>query len=148
MESDMAVERTLSIIKPGAVAKNLIGKIITRFEEEGLHIVAARMIHLSREQAGAFYAVHRERPFYPELVTYMTESPIIALVLEGENAIARNRDLMGATDPSKALPGTIRGDFAVSITRNTVHGSDGPETAATEIAFFFSQADLPATHAD
>ena len=138
----MAVERTLSIIKPGAVAKNLIGKIITRFEEEGLQIIAARMIHLTPEQAQAFYAVHRERPFYPELVAYMTESPIIALVLEGENAIARNRALMGATDPSKAMPGTIRGDFAKSITRNTVHGSDAPETAATEIAFFFSQADL------
>ncbi len=138
----MAVERTLSIIKPGAVARNLIGKIITRFEEEGLQIIAARMIHLTPEQAQAFYAVHRERPFYPELVAYMTESPIIALVLEGENAIARNRDLMGATDPSKAMPGTIRGDFAKSITRNTVHGSDAPETAATEIAFFFSQADL------
>ena len=138
----MAVERTLSIIKPGAVAKNLIGKIITRFEEEGLRIIAARMIHLTTEQAQAFYAVHRERPFYPELVAYMTESPIIALVLEGDNAIARNRDLMGATDPSKAMPGTIRGDFAKNITRNTVHGSDAPETAATEIAFFFSQADL------
>lgn len=139
----MAVERTLSIIKPGAVAKNLIGKIISRFEEEGLHIIAARMIHLTQEQAGAFYAVHRERPFYPELVAYMTESPIITLVLEGENAIARNRELMGATDPSKALPGTIRGDFAKSVTRNTVHGSDSPETAVTEIAFFFSQCDLP-----
>ncbi|MDQ5908081.1 MAG: nucleoside-diphosphate kinase [Pseudomonadota bacterium] len=138
----MAVERTLSIIKPGAVAKNLIGKIITRFEEEGLRIIAARMVHLTPEQAGAFYEVHRERPFYAELVKYMTESPIITLVLEGENAIARNRQLMGATDPSKALPGTIRGDFAVSVTRNTVHGSDAPETAATEIAFFFSQADL------
>ena len=138
----MAVERTLSLIKPGAVAKNLIGKIISRFEEEGLRIIAARMIHLTPEQAQAFYAVHRERPFYPELVAYMTESPIIALVLEGENAITRNRDLMGATDPSKALPGTIRGDYAKSITRNTVHGSDAPETAATEIAFFFSQADL------
>ena len=138
----MAVERTLSIIKPGAVAKNLIGKIITRFEEEGLQIIAARMIHLTPEQAQAFYAVHRERPFYPDLVAYMTESPIITLVLEGENAIARNRALMGATDPSKAMPGTIRGDFAKSITRNTVHGSDAPETAATEIAFFFSQADL------
>ena len=142
MEADMAVERTLSIIKPGAVAKNLIGKIITRFEEEGLQIIAARMIHLTPEQAQAFYAVHRERPFYPDLVAYMTESPIITLVLEGENAIARNRALMGATDPSKAMPGTIRGDFAKSITRNTVHGSDAPETAATEIAFFFSQADL------
>jgi nucleoside-diphosphate kinase len=138
----MAVERTLSIIKPGAVAKNLIGKIITRFEEEGLRIIAVRMIHLTSEQAQAFYAVHRERPFFSELVAYMMESPILALVLEGENAIARNRELMGATDPSKAMPGTIRGDFAKSITRNTVHGSDALETAATEIAFFFSQADL------
>lgn len=138
----MAVERTLSIIKPGAVARNLIGKIITRFEEEGLRIIAVRMIHLTKVQAESFYAVHRERPFFGELVAYMMESPILALVLEGENAIARNRELMGATDPSKAVPGTIRGDFAVSITRNTVHGSDSLETAATEIAFFFSQADL------
>ena len=138
----MAVERTLSIIKPGAVARNLIGKIITRFEEEGLRIIAVRMIHLTKAQSESFYAVHRERPFFAELVNYMMESPILALVLEGENAIARNRELMGATDPSKAMPGTIRGDFAVSITRNTVHGSDSPETAATEIAFFFSQADL------
>ena len=138
----MAVERTLSIIKPGAVARNLIGKIITRFEEEGLRIIAVRMIHLTKAQAESFYAVHRERPFFAELVNYMMESPILALVLEGENAIARNRELMGATDPSKAMPGTIRGDFAVSITRNTVHGSDSLETAATEIAFFFSQADL------
>jgi nucleoside-diphosphate kinase len=138
----MAVERTLSIIKPGAVARNLIGKIITRFEEEGLRIIAVRMIHLTKAQAESFYAVHRERPFFAELVTYMMESPILTLVLEGENAIARNRELMGATDPSKAMPGTIRGDFAVSITRNTVHGSDSSETAATEIAFFFSQADL------
>ena len=138
----MAVERTLSIIKPDAVARNLIGKIITRFEEEGLRIIAVRMIHLTKAQAESFYAVHRERPFYVELVAYMMESPILALVLEGENAIARNRELMGATDPGKATPGTIRGDFAVSITRNTVHGSDSPETAATEAAFFFSQADL------
>ncbi|KAB2932493.1 MAG: nucleoside-diphosphate kinase [Candidatus Contendobacter sp.] len=138
----MAVERTLSIIKPGAVARNLIGKIITRFEEEGLRIIAVRMIHLTEAQAKSFYAVHRERPFFGELVAYMMESPILALVLEGENAIARNRELMGATDPSKAMPGTIRGDFAVSVTRNTVHGSDSTETAAAEIAFFFSQADL------
>jgi len=142
MEADMAVERTLSIIKPDAVARNLIGKIITRFEEEGLRIIAVRMIHLTKAQAESFYAVHRERPFYVELVAYMMESPILALVLEGENAIARNRELMGATDPGKATPGTIRGDFAISITRNTVHGSDSPETAATEAAFFFSQADL------
>lgn len=138
----MAVERTLSIIKPGAVARNLIGNIITRFEEQGLRVIAARMIHLTEEQAQAFYAVHRERPFFPELVAYMTESPFIALVLEGENAIAKNRELMGPTDPSKAAPGTIRGDFGKSITRNTVHGSDSPETAVTEIAFFFSLVDL------
>jgi nucleoside-diphosphate kinase len=138
----MAVERTLSIIKPGAVAKNLIGKIIARFEEQGLCIIAARMIHLTEEQAQAFYAVHRERPFFSELVAYMTESPFIALVLEGEDAIAKNRELMGATDPSQATPGTIRGDFGRSITRNTVHGSDSPETAVTEINFFFSYVDL------
>ena len=138
----MAVERTLSIIKPGAVARNLIGNIIARFEAQGLSIIAARMIHLTEEQAQAFYAIHRERPFFPELVAYMTESPFIALVLEGENAIAKNRELMGPTDPSKAAPGTIRGDFGRTITRNTVHGSDSPETAITEIAFFFSQVDL------
>ena len=138
----MAVERTLSIIKPGAVARNLIGNIIARFEEAGLRIIAARMIHLTEEQAQSFYAVHRERPFFPELVAYMTESPFIALVLEGENAIAKNRELMGPTDPSKAAAGTIRGDFGKSITRNTVHGSDAPETAITEIAFFFSHVDL------
>jgi nucleoside-diphosphate kinase len=143
----MAVERTLSIIKPGAVARNLIGKIIARFEEQGLCIIAARMIHLTEEQAQAFYAVHRERPFFSELVAYMTESPFIALVLEGEDAIAKNRELMGATDPSKAMPGTIRGDFGRSITRNTVHGSDSPETAVTEINFFFSYVDLfPRAH--
>lgn len=143
----MAVERTLSIIKPGAVARNLIGKIIARFEEQGLCIIAARMIHLTQEQAQAFYAVHRERPFFDELVAYMTESPFIALVLEGEDAIAKNRELMGATDPSKAMPGTIRGDFGRSITRNTVHGSDSPETAVTEINFFFSYVDLfPRAH--
>lgn len=138
----MAVERTLSIIKPGAVARNLIGNIIARFEAQGLSIIAARMIHLTEEQAQAFYAIHRERPFFPQLVAYMTESPFIALVLEGENAIAKNRELMGPTDPTKAAPGTIRGDFGRSITRNTVHGSDSPETAVTEIAFFFSQVDL------
>ncbi len=138
----MAVERTLSIIKPGAVARNLIGNIIARFEAQGLSIIAARMIHLTAEQAQAFYAIHRERPFFPELVAYMTESPFIALVLEGENAIAKNRELMGPTDPTKAAPGTIRGDFGRSITRNTVHGSDSPETAVTEITFFFSQVDL------
>jgi nucleoside-diphosphate kinase len=138
----MALERTLSIIKPGAVARNLIGKIIARFEDADLRIIAARMVQLSEEHAGRFYAVHRERPFYPELVAYMTEGPVLALMLEGENAIAKNRELMGSTDPSKAQPGTIRADFAKNTTRNTVHGSDAPETAAVEIAFFFSQFDL------
>jgi nucleoside-diphosphate kinase len=139
----MALERTLSIIKPGAVRRNIIGQIISRFENANLRIVAARMVHLSQEQAEQFYAVHRERPFYSELVAYMTEGSILALVLEGEDAIARNRALMGSTDPNKAVPGTIRFDFAKNTTRNTVHGSDSPETAVTEIAFFFSQCDLP-----
>ena len=138
----MALERTLSIIKPGAVRRNIIGQIISRFENANLRIAAARMVHLSQEQAEQFYAVHRERPFYSELVAYMTEGSILALVLEGEDAIARNRALMGSTDPNKAVPGTIRFDFAKNTTRNTVHGSDSPETAATEISFFFSQADL------
>jgi nucleoside-diphosphate kinase len=139
----MALERTLSIIKPGAVRRNISGQIISRFENANLRIVAARMVHLSQEQAEQFYAVHRERPFYAELVAYMTEGSILALVLEGEDAIARNRSLMGSTDPNKAVPGTIRFDFAKNTTRNTVHGSDSPETAFTEIAFFFSQCDLP-----
>jgi len=139
----MALERTLSIIKPGAVRRNIIGQIISRFENANLRIAAARMVHLSQEQAEQFYAVHRERPFYSQLVAYMTEGSILALVLEGEDAIARNRALMGSTDPNKAVPGTIRFDFAKNTTRNTVHGSDSPETAATEIAFFFSQCDLP-----
>jgi len=133
----MAVERTLSIIKPDAVAKNAIGQILARFEAAGLKIVAARMMHLSRQDAEAFYAVHRERPFFRDLVDFMASGPIMVQVLEGEGAIARNRELMGATDPKKAARGTIRADFADSIDANAVHGSDGPETARTEIAFFF-----------
>ncbi len=135
----MAIERTFSIIKPDAVAKNHIGDIYQRFEQGGLRIVAARMLHLSREQASAFYAVHQDRPFFGELVDFMTSGPIMVQVLEGENAIARNRELMGATDPAKAAPGTIRADFANEVTENAVHGSDGPDTAAVEIAFFFPE---------
>jgi nucleoside-diphosphate kinase len=133
----MAIERTLSIIKPDAVRKNLIGKILARFEAAGLQIVAARMMRLSRADAEAFYAVHRERPFFRDLVEFMTSGPIMVQALEGEGAIMKNRDLMGATDPKKAAPGTIRADFAESIDANAVHGSDGEETARTEIAFFF-----------
>jgi len=133
----MAVERTLSIIKPDAVAKNVIGKIYQRFEDTGLKVIAARMTHLSEREAGEFYAVHRERPFFKDLVTFMASGPVMVQVLEGEGAIAKNRDLMGATDPKKAAPGTIRADFADSIDANAVHGSDAPETAAVEIAFFF-----------
>ncbi len=135
----MAIERTFSIIKPDTVAKNHIGAIYQRFEQGGLRIVAARMLHLSREQAAAFYAVHQERPFFGELIDFMTSGPIMVQVLEGENAIARNRELMGATDPKKAAPGTIRADFAQEVTENAVHGSDGPDTAAVEIAFFFPE---------
>lgn len=138
----MAVERTLSIIKPDAVAKNVIGQIYARFEGAGLKIVAARMMHLSREQAGAFYAVHKERPFYADLVSFMTSGPVMIQALEGEDAIRRNRDLMGATDPKKADAGTIRADFADSIDANAVHGSDGVETAGSEIAFFFPTLEL------
>lgn len=138
----MAVERTLSIIKPDAVAKNIIGQIYRRFEDRGLQIVAARMLHLSRDQAERFYEIHQERAFYQELVAYMTSGPVMVQVLEGENAIALNREIMGATDPRKAAPGTIRADFAESITQNAVHGSDALETATVEIAFFFGQADL------
>lgn len=134
----MATERTISIIKPDGVQKNIIGEIYRRFESAGLQIVAARMLHLTREQAGDFYAVHRERPFYSDLIEYMTSGPVMVQVLEGEDAIARNREIMGATDPSKADPGTIRADFAASIEENVVHGSDGPETARQEIGFFFS----------
>ncbi len=136
----MAVERTLSIIKPDAVAKNVIGEIYARFEKAGLRIVAARMMHLSRAEAEGFYAVHRERPFFRDLVEFMTSGPVMVQVLEGNNAIALNRELMGATDPKKAAVGTIRKDFAGSIDANAVHGSDGPETAKTEIAFFFPQS--------
>ena len=133
----MAIERTLSIIKPDAVAKNLIGKIYSRFESNGLKIVASKMAWLSPQEAGQFYAVHKERPFYGDLVKFMTSGPVMIQVLEGEDAIAKNRDLMGATDPKKAAPGTIRADFAESIDANAVHGSDGPDTAQVEIAFFF-----------
>jgi nucleoside-diphosphate kinase len=133
----MAVERTLSIIKPDAVAKNVIGEIYTRFERAGLKIVAAKMTCLARPDAEGFYAVHRERPFFKDLVEFMTSGPVMIQVLEGDNAIVKNRDLMGATDPKKAAPDTIRADFAQSIDANAVHGSDGPETAETEIEFFF-----------
>ena len=133
----MAVERTLSIIKPDAVAKNVIGQIYARFEKAGLKIIAARMMHLSRAEAEGFYAVHRERPFFKDLVEFMISGPVMVQVLEGENAIAKNRDLMGATDPKKAATGTIRADFAQSIDANAVHGSDAPETAKVEIAYFF-----------
>lgn len=142
MESRMVLEHTLSIIKPDAVARNIIGKIYSRFEDGGLQIVAAKMVRLTREQAEVFYAIHCERPFYEELINYMTSGPVMVQVLEGEHAIARNREIMGATDPKKAAPGTIRADFAENLTRNAVHGSDSPETAAHEIAFFFGQFDL------
>lgn len=138
----MAVERTFSIIKPDAVAKNVIGEIYSRFERNGLKIVAAKMLHLTREQAEGFYAVHKERPFFNDLVSFMITGPVIMQVLEGENAIAKNRELMGATNPAQAAPGTIRADFADSIDENAVHGSDGPETAKEEIAFFFSANEL------
>lgn len=138
----MALERTLSIVKPDAVAKNVIGQIYARFEAAGLRIVASRMMRLSKDEAGAFYAVHRGRPFYEDLTTYMSSGPVVVQVLEGEGAIAKNREVMGATDPSKAAAGTIRADFAASIEANAVHGSDAPETAAREIAFFFSEMDL------
>ncbi len=138
----MAVERTLSIVKPDGVAANVIGDVYRRFESAGLSIVAARMLRLSEQQAELFYAVHRERPFYRDLVRYMSSGPVVAQVLEGESAIARNRDLMGATDPKKAAPGTIRADLAKSIEQNVVHGSDSPATAAGEIAFFFSATEI------
>ncbi len=133
----MAIQRTLSIIKPDAVAKNVIGQIIARFEGAGLKVVAGRLVHLSAAEAGQFYAVHKERPFFKDLVEFMTSGPVFIQVLEGEDAIAKNRELMGATDPKKAEPGTIRADFAESIDANAVHGSDAPETAAVEVAFFF-----------
>lgn len=133
----MAIERTLSIIKPDAVAKNVIGQIYTRFENAGLKIAAAKLVHLSRQEAEQFYAVHKERPFFKDLVEFMISGPVMIQVLEGESAILKNRELMGATDPKKAEPGTIRADFADSIDANAVHGSDAPETAAVEVAFFF-----------
>ncbi|MFN2646513.1 MAG: nucleoside-diphosphate kinase [Burkholderiales bacterium] len=138
----MALERTLSIIKPDAVKKNAIGQILARFEAAGLRIVAARMAHLSREQAEGFYAVHRERPFFRDLVEFMTSGPVLVQVLEGENAIAKNRELMGATDPKKAGKGTIRADFADSIDANAVHGSDSADTARVEVAYFFPACEL------
>lgn len=138
----MAVERTLSIVKPDAVAANHIGEICSRFEKGGLRIVASKMLHLTRERAESFYAVHRERPFFPALVEFMTSGPVLVQVLEGENAIACNREIMGATDPAQATPGTVRADFASSIDENAVHGSDAPDTAKTEIAFFFSADEI------
>ena len=133
----MAIERTLSIIKPDAVAKNVIGKIYQRFEEAGLKVIAAKMVHLSAQDAGEFYAAHKERGFFKDLVSFMTSGPVMIQVLQGEGAVLKNRDLMGATDPKKAAPGTIRADFAESIDANAVHGSDAVEAAAVEIAFFF-----------
>lgn len=138
----MSLERTLSIIKPDAVAKDVIGEIYTRFEQAGLKIIAARMKHLSREEAERFYAVHRDRPFFNDLVVFMTSGPVMIQVLEGENAISRNRELMGATNPAEAAPGTIRADFARSIEANAVHGSDGPDTARVEIACFFTDDEI------
>jgi nucleoside-diphosphate kinase len=138
----MALQRTLSIIKPDGVEKNLIGEIYRRFEQAGLKIVAARMAHLDRRQAEGFYAVHRERPFFNDLVSYMISGPVVVQALEGEDAVAKNRELMGATNPADAAPGTIRADFAASIEENVVHGSDAPETAANEIAFFFAETDI------
>jgi nucleoside-diphosphate kinase len=134
----MALERTLSIVKPDGVSRNLIGEVYRRFESAGLRIIAARMMHLSQLEAEGFYGVHRARPFFKDLVGYMTSGPVIVQVLEGENAIAKNREIMGATDPKKAAPGTIRADLALSIEQNVVHGSDAPETAAQEIAYFFA----------
>lgn len=138
----MAIERTLSIIKPDAVAKNVIGQIIGRFEQAGLRVIAGRMMQLSEQTAGQFYAVHSARPFFKDLVNFMKSGPVMVMVLEGENAIMKNRELMGATDPKKAAPGTIRADFADSIDANAVHGSDAPETAAQEIAFFFAGSEI------
>jgi nucleoside-diphosphate kinase len=135
----MALERTFSIIKPDAVAKNIIGKIYSRFEDKGLKIVASKMLHLSREQAEGFYAVHQERPFFKDLCDFMTSGPVMVQVLEGENAITKNREIMGATNPQEAAAGTIRADFAKTVDENAVHGSDAPETAAEEIAFFFPE---------
>ena len=138
----MAIERTFSIVKPDAVKRDLIGKIYARFEEAGLSIVASKMLHMGKEQAGGFYAVHKERPFYNDLVAYMTSGPVMVQVLEGEGAILKNREVMGATNPEDAAAGTIRADFAESLEANSVHGSDAPETAAEEIAYFFSDNEI------
>jgi len=138
----MAVERTFSIVKPDGVEKNLIGEVYRRFEQADMQIVASRMLHLTREQAEGFYAVHKERPFYKDLVSYMISGPVMVQVLEGEDAISKNREVMGATNPADAEPGTIRADFAASIEENVVHGSDGPDTAREEIAFFFSDDEI------
>lgn len=138
----MTKERTLSIIKPDAMRKNFIGEVISRLEKGGLSVVAAKMLHLTKEQAQGFYAIHRERPFFHDLVTFMSSAPVLVMVLEGDDAIAVNRKIMGATDPKEAAPGTIRADLADSIDQNSVHGSDAPETAKTEIAFFFSPEEI------
>ena len=138
----MALERTFSIVKPDGVARNLIGEVTSRFEKAGLRIVASRMIRMSQAEAEGFYAVHRERPFFKDLVKYMTSGPVVVQVLEGENAVLKNREIMGATDPKKAQPGTIRADLAQSIEANTVHGSDAPETASQEIAYFFRGTEI------
>jgi len=138
----MAIERTLSIVKPDGVEKGIIGKVIARLEEAGLKPVAMRMVHLTRAEAEGFYAVHKERPFFKDLVKYMTSGPVVVMVLEGESAITRNREVMGATDPKKATAGTIRKEFGTDIERNTVHGSDSPDNARTEIAYFFRALDL------
>jgi nucleoside-diphosphate kinase len=138
----MAIERTFSIVKPDAVAKNKIGEILARFEKAGLRIVASKMLHMTKAEAQGFYAVHKERPFYNDLVAFMTSGPVIVQVLEGENAIAKNREIMGATDPAKAAAGTIRKDFATNVEQNAVHGSDAPETAQAEIAYFFSVTEI------
>ena len=138
----MAVERTLSIIKPDAVGKNIVGKIYSRFENNGLHIVASKMLRLSDEVAGGFYAEHQERPFFPDLIKFMTSGPVVVQVLEGEGAVVKNRDLMGATNPKEAAEGTIRADYASSIDANAVHGSDSPESAAREIAYFFAASEI------
>ena len=138
----MALERTFSIVKPDGVARNLIGEVLQRFEKAGLKVVAARMQHLSQRDAEGFYAVHAARPFFKDLVKYMTSGPVLLQVIEGENAIAKNREIMGATDPKKAAPGTIRADLAQSIEANTVHGSDAPETAAKEISYFFRETEI------
>ena len=138
----MAVERTFSIVKPDATRRNITGKVVAKLEEGGLRVVAQKRIHMSREQAEGFYAVHKERPFFGELVDFMVSGPVVVQVLEGENAVARNREIMGATNPAEAAPGTIRAEFAESIGENSVHGSDGPDTAAEEIRFFFQESEI------